>query len=145
MKRLITFFFYIALLLFSGCQFVVLPIIQNVSGEAIRLQYIISDDYYYSDFDHKGFKQSIDHKLENNEQFRLYFNVAKLVNYSGNGRPYSEISTYIPAFQHFSIEYLESNKIIELNDEQFFNITYSKEGTLAVVHVFTINVLPSVE
>ena len=107
---------------------------KNISGEAIQIQYEISNAFFL-----EGVKkeQSIDKELDDSEQFNINFNWTVFNSSIKTWEGYREIANYEPIFKDFSITYLESDKKITLKDDQYFVVSNKKGKPF-----FTIYVLP---
>lgn len=119
-----------------SCHPAVIVEIENSSEESIEIQYFIKNEFF---IDIEGAEQEVNRLLESGEIMKVN---CSWVNNTLSFEGYDRIAFYSPLFDHFSVTFLNNDKIISINDENdedYFNITYRKEGLAA--HFFTIQII----
>jgi hypothetical protein len=109
--------------------------IKNISESPIEICYTI-----HSNFLQEGVEQKISKILDSGEKMELYRPLSRL-DETLNFSEYHKITTYVPLFEYFSVTFLNNNKTITLNDEEYFNITSRKEGVSS--YFFTVEITDS--
>ncbi len=133
MKTRIVIISIIVMLFCISCHPAVIVEIENSSEESIETQYFIKNEFFINI---EGAEQEVNRILESGEIMKVNCSWGNnTLSFEG----YDRIAFYSPLFDYFSVTFLHKNRTISMNDEDYFNITYRKEGLAA--HFFTIQIV----
>jgi hypothetical protein len=123
--------------MFTSCIPGMLLEVENLTDEPVLLTYYIKDAFIFDD-PWEGFEQSVTKTVEPGEKAEIYFSWQKLAN-SGNvtAKDFLEIAIYTTLFEIFSVELLETNEEINIENRQYLFVKYRKNKTS---HIYTIQI-----
>ncbi len=133
MKTRVIIISIIVMLFCISCTPAVIVEIENISEGPIEIQLRIKDEFF---IDIKGAEQKV-HKILNSGEI-MEVN-CRWVNNTLSFAESDKISSYISLFDYFSITFLNRNKTISMNDEDYFNIARRKEGVSSFY--FTVQIV----